>query len=490
MRLIGMLVLACWAGLACATEPALEQKQADARKQQAELRARIDVLQKEIDSQESSRRGAVQQLKESESAISEHSRRLAELADRQKAVQEDLTRIAGRITAQQGLLRERQDALGDQLRAQYASGLSPWTALLSGDDPQVIGRDLSYLGYITEAQAEAVVAVRQALDELAALRAASEARRTELGQLADEAVEQQKALEAQQAERQKVLARIEAQLKEQRGQAERLARNEQRLGELITGLEKEIARQVEAARIAEEKRRAEEARRAEQARQQALERQRELERERQRAREAEQAARAAQEAARRQQDQEAAERARIQVERARREARAAEQAEARARAPEPAPAEQSVRGSVEGTGPQASPQVPSGGFAGLRQGMPYPVSGDVLGKFGAERPEGGLWRGIVLRSPEGTAVRAIADGRVVYANWLSGFGNIMIIDHGAKYLSVYAYNQSLLKRVGDVVAGGDTVATVGATGGQVEPGLYFEIRHQGTPVNPLLWLKR
>src|SRR5690606_15458706 len=134
---------------------------------------------------------------------------------------------------------------------------------------------------------------------------------------------------------------------------------------------------------------------------------------------------------------------------------------------------------------------PAGGFQGLGKGNPYPVPGNnILGQFGAERPEGGLWRGIVLRAPEGSPITAIAAGRVVYANWLGGFGNIMIVDHGAKYLSVYAYTQSLLKRVGDIVGPGDTIATVGATGGQVEPGLYFEIRHQGVPVNPLLWLRR
>jgi septal ring factor EnvC (AmiA/AmiB activator) len=127
---------------------------------------------------------------------------------------------------------------------------------------------------------------------------------------------------------------------------------------------------------------------------------------------------------------------------------------------------------------------------GLPKQVPAPVKGEVQGKFGAQRPDGGLWRGIVLRAPEGTPVHAVAAGRVVYANWLAGFGNIMIVDHGAKYLSVYAYNQSLLKQVGDMVQAGDTIAAVGATGGQVEPGLYFEIRHQGTPVNPLLWLSR
>src|SRR5690606_4270912 len=132
---------------------------------------------------------------------------------------------------------------------------------------------------------------------------------------------------------------------------------------------------------------------------------------------------------------------------------------------------------------------PRGGFKGLRKGLPYPVKGEVLGRFGAQRPEGGLWRGIVLRSNEGTPVRVIEAGKVVYSNWLSGFGNILIVDHGAKFLTVYAYNKSLLKQVGDIVHAGDTIATVGATGGQVDPGLYFEIRHQSTPVNPLLWLR-
>lgn len=127
-------------------------------------------------------------------------------------------------------------------------------------------------------------------------------------------------------------------------------------------------------------------------------------------------------------------------------------------------------------------------MSGLSKGLRYPVKGEVQGRFGMERPEGGVWRGIVLRAQEGVRVSAVAPGRVVYAGWLGGFGNLMIVDHGAKYLSVYAYNQSLLKQVGDAVSAGEAIATVGATGGQVEPGLYFEIRHEGKPVNPLLWL--
>src|SRR5699024_12001143 len=117
-----------------------------------------------------------------------------------------------------------------------------------------------------------------------------------------------------------------------------------------------------------------------------------------------------------------------------------------------------------------------------------PASGPVQGRFGAERPEGGAWPGIVIRAPEGSQVRAVAPGRVAYVDWLSGFGNIMIVDHGEQTMSVYAYNQGLLKEVGDRVEAGDAIATVGSTGGQVEPGLYFELRQAGKPVNPELWL--
>lgn len=125
---------------------------------------------------------------------------------------------------------------------------------------------------------------------------------------------------------------------------------------------------------------------------------------------------------------------------------------------------------------------------GLSRGMRPPVPGEVQGRFGVGRPEGGTWRGIVLRAAEGTPVQAVASGSVVYANWLRGFGNIIIVDHGNQYLSVYAYNQSLSKQVGDKVDRGETIAAVGATGGQVESGLYFEIRHQGAPVDPAQWL--
>jgi len=99
-------------------------------------------------------------------------------------------------------------------------------------------------------------------------------------------------------------------------------------------------------------------------------------------------------------------------------------------------------------------------------------------------------RGIFLRAREGAAVRAVAAGRVVYADWMRGFGNLLIVDHGEAYLSVYGNNESLLKQPGEAVAAGEPVATVGASGGSQESGLYFELRHLGKAFDPLRWLKR
>jgi murein hydrolase activator len=98
------------------------------------------------------------------------------------------------------------------------------------------------------------------------------------------------------------------------------------------------------------------------------------------------------------------------------------------------------------------------------------------------------WKGIFIRAATGTGVHAVAAGQVVFADWLRGFGNLMVIDHGEGFLSVYGNNESLLRNVGDRVAVGDVVAAVGNTGGIEQTGLYFELRFQGRPFDPLKWV--
>ena len=129
-------------------------------------------------------------------------------------------------------------------------------------------------------------------------------------------------------------------------------------------------------------------------------------------------------------------------------------------------------------------------FAGLKGGLRLPIRGDVTNRYGTSRSGGGpTWKGLFIRGRPGEEVRAVAGGRVVFADWMRGFGNLLILDHGQGYLSIYGNNESVLKAVGDEIRTGDVVATVGSSGGNLEPGLYFEMRHEGKPFDPMSWVK-
>jgi len=131
----------------------------------------------------------------------------------------------------------------------------------------------------------------------------------------------------------------------------------------------------------------------------------------------------------------------------------------------------------------------TGVFAALKGKLRLPTRGELISRFGTPRSDSGLsWKGLFIRSARGQEVRAVATGQVVFAEWMRGFGNLMIIDHGQSYLTIYGNNEALLKQVGDKVRAGDAVATVGNSGGNPDSGLYFEIRHQGKAFDPLRWV--
>jgi len=128
-------------------------------------------------------------------------------------------------------------------------------------------------------------------------------------------------------------------------------------------------------------------------------------------------------------------------------------------------------------------------FQALKGKLNLPVRGELANRFGSPRSDSGLmWKGLFIASKAGEEVRAIAAGRVVFADWLRGFGNLLIIDHGDSYMSLYGNNETLYKRVGDTLRGGETIATVGNTGGNADSGLYFEVRFQGKAFDPLTWV--
>ncbi len=433
--LCGALSLFGGTGGAFASPEDIAARQTQAQRQREDLRGRIQTVQKELDTREADRKEAADALKVSETAISQTSRRIVELAADLKKAQTELEGLQRQITRQQQTLSVRRDELSDQLRRQYSSGLSPWSALLSGDDPQELGRNLAYLDYVSKARADTVAALKKDIDRLAQLEAQADVRQKDVARLVSETTQQKEALEAQKKERATVLARIEGQMQAQRAEATRLGEDEKRLAGLISDLDGQLKAAQQAA--AEAERRAQEARKLELARK-------------------EQAQRAAEADKRRQ---------------------AAEQA-----------AEQAAQ---TGRTTQADSDTTSlAAGKGLPKSVRWPIRGTVMARFGTDRPEGGIWRGILVRADAGAAVQVVGAGTVVYSNWLRGFGNLLIVDHGQEYLSVYAYNQSLLKQVGDTVRVGETVALAGSTGGQVDSALYFEIRHRGVAVDPIAYLAR
>lgn len=131
----------------------------------------------------------------------------------------------------------------------------------------------------------------------------------------------------------------------------------------------------------------------------------------------------------------------------------------------------------------------SGPFRQLKGRLRLPVIGELMNRFGGLRQDSGLsWKGLFISAKPGRDVKAIAGGRVVYADWLRGFGNLLILDHGDGYMSLYGNNESLLKQVGEETRAGEPIAATGNSGGNPDSGLYFELRFQGKPFDPIPWV--
>ena len=175
-------------------------------------------------------------------------------------------------------------------------------------------------------------------------------------------------------------------------------------------------------------------------------------------------------------------------------AEAERKAEARRVAAERAAEKKAAAARAPGSKPPSSNAGPRPAVANAPAlkvgGLGWPLSGNLLARFGGRMPDGRNSSGVLIGAPTGSTVTAVADGSVVFSEWMTGYGLILIIDHGNGYMSLYAHNESLLRDAGDKVRRGDAVAKVGTSGGQGTPALYFELRRNGQPVDPSSWLQR
>jgi septal ring factor EnvC (AmiA/AmiB activator) len=358
------------------------------------LRRRIAAVQEEMDKTSESKTEAADALRESERAISNSNRKLAELAALQRATDQKLGKLQVQRNKLNADLAGQQSLLGKLLYQQYLGGKHEYLKLLlNNQDPNQVARDLRYYQYIAHGRAIWLANLRKNLSALDSISMSTRDQRAELASLREEQTAQKKTLEKEKHARQIMLVKISQQLHQQRREISRLQRDESRLAQLVDKLTKMLA--------------------------------------------------------------------------------------------EP-----------KSTSLFRNDNLPDNRFDGspfdqLKGKLTLPVKGEITNRFGTPRPDSTVqWKGLFLRTSSGQAVKAIAAGQVVFADWLRGFGNLLIIDHGKGYMSLYGNNETLYKQVGDVLRGGDTIATVGNTGGNEDFGLYFELRHESKPLDPMKWMAK
>ncbi|MGC2457851.1 MAG: peptidoglycan DD-metalloendopeptidase family protein [Gallionellaceae bacterium] len=357
------------------------------------LRARIADLQQEVEKTSVSKSEAADALRESERAISDSNRQLAQLAQQQREAATTLNQLRRQGQQLEQDIQGQQVLLGKLLYQQYLGGRQEYLMLLlNNHDPNQIAREMQYYDYIARGRAAWLKTLRANLAQLQDITAQTRQKSTEIASLQAEQRSQKQTLEKEKRARGMVLSKAALQLKQQRREIGRLQRDENRLTQLVDKL--------------------------------------------------------------------------------------------------------SIMLSQPGRGLPKNDKLPDDHFDGspfdeLKGKLALPVKGIVSNLYGAARPDSTvLWKGLFLRAAAKQPVKVVAAGRVVFADWLRGFGNLLIVDHGKGYMSLYGNNETLYKQVGDVLHGGDTIATVGNSGGNEDSGLYFELRHEGKTMNPMQWVAR
>ena len=426
---------------------ATQKKQAEAER--VELQQKLKALKHDISKTESAKEKASDALEDSEQAISETNRSLRDLQVEQAQAQARLQELTAELTRLTAQVEKQKNQLADFLRRQYMHGDSDRIKLLlSGDNPNRINRELHYMGYVSQTQAKMIEALKVSLHAIEKNTQEAQETKDALDEIAAEEREHKKGLEKEKKRRTILLTDISGKLHAQKKEADSLQKDEQRLSALVSRLNKIMEEQAKA------------------------------------------------------------EQAKALAEKQRKEKQALELAQKKAlQLKEKKPGKPTKSSNPDAIDDDVNPNtvpskitkieqtpMPSANdgveFSRLKGQLRLPVKGNLIAQFGNKRGDGPSWKGVFIKTGEGAEVKAIAQGKVVFAEWLRGFGNMIILDHGGQYLSLYSNNQAVLKHAGDNVKAGEVIASAGNSGGNEETGLYFEMRHQGRVFDPMPWVKK
>ncbi|MES2821870.1 MAG: murein hydrolase activator EnvC [Pseudomonadota bacterium] len=421
----------CFSSLVCLFAP-LDQALADERAQtQQELEAaRADVaeLKKLLEKIQQEKTGIQKELRKTETDMGQLQKQVDGLQRELNDSEKEIQRLDGEKKSLEGARLEQQRLIGIQARAAYQSGRQEYLKLLlNQQNPEQFARTLTYYDYLSQARLEQLSTFNETLRQLANVEDAIALQQAQLLVQKSGLDERREQLAQVRKERQTALAALNKEFSDRDRKLKTREQEQAQLGRVLQTIEATLARQAREAQLALE---AEQARQA--ARQQALAQQQ--------------------------------------------------------------PASGTAVAGKAPSGPQVSSAGASygGPFAKARGKLPWPVDGRLMARYGTPRGDDvrTKWDGVLIGASAGSQVRAIHGGRVVFADWLRGAGLLVILDHGNGYLSLYGHNQSLLQDAGNVVKAGDPIATVGTSGGQDTPALYFAIRQQGQPSDPTLWCSR
>ncbi|PIF50683.1 septal ring factor EnvC (AmiA/AmiB activator) [Pseudomonas sp. 29] len=416
--------------LTCLLQPAFADERTQTQQQLDATRQDIAELKKLLSKVQEEKSGVQKELKGTETELGKLQKQVDALQKELQKSESELQRLDAEKKKLQSARTEQQRLIAIQARAAYQNGRQEYLKLLlNQQNPEKFARTLTYYDYLSQARLEQLKNFNETLRQLANVEKDIAAQQAQLLVQKSSLDTQRDELENVRKERQQVLAKLNDDVK---ARDQKLAAREQDqadLSKVLKTIEETLARQ---------------AREAEEARQKALIAQQEAEKKRLR--------------------------------------------EAQA---ENSDAPRKPARSTPGALVSSSGETFGGPFAATRGKLPWPVDGRLLARFGESRGDDARtkWDGVMISASAGSQVHAVHGGRVVFADWLRGAGLLVILDHGNGFLSLYGHNQTLLKSAGDVVKAGESISTVGNSGGQDTSALYFAIRQQGHPSDPAQWCR-